>query len=147
MDKFKFSLEKLLDIRKDNEEKSKRMFLEASRQKRLVEDKIDNLKDNYNKYKNVDYSKSAVERKIVHTYLSLLESSIEDAKIELCEKEKNVENRRDDLKLKQIQRKTVDILKQKKYDAFKKEQERIEQVQNDEFALYSYIRNHGKEVK
>lgn len=147
MDNFKFPLEKLLDIRKSNEEKSKRIFLEASRQKKLVEDKILNLQENYNQYKVIDQTKSVVERKIANNYLLLMESCIDKAKEELIQHEKNVEKTRDELKAKQIERKTVEILKQKKYDEFKKEQDRLEQIQNDEFALYSYIRAHGKEVK
>ncbi|MDT8716653.1 flagellar export protein FliJ [Clostridium sp. 19966] len=147
MDNFKFPLEKLLDIRKSNEEKSKRIFLEASRQKKLVEDKILNLQENYDQYKVIDQTKSVVERKIANNYLLLMESCIDKAKEELIQHEKNVEKTRDELKAKQIERKTVEILKQKKYDEFKKEQDRLEQIQNDEFALYSYIRAHGKEVK
>jgi flagellar FliJ protein len=45
------------------------------------------------------------------------------------------------LKQKQIERKTVETLKDKQLKAFIKEQELIEQKSNDEFALYGFIRN------
>ena len=47
------------------------------------------------------------------------------------------------MKNKQVARKTVDILKEKQLNAYNKEQDRVEQVNNDEFALYAYMRNHA----
>ncbi len=52
-----------------------------------------------------------------------------------------VEERREELKTKQVERKTVEILKEKDKLAFEKEQNMIEQRNNDEFALYAFIRN------
>ena len=43
-EEFKFSLDKLVDIRKEKEEESKRVFTECQREKRIVEDKLQNLK-------------------------------------------------------------------------------------------------------
>ena len=47
------------------------------------------------------------------------------------------------MKKKQVDRKTVDILKEKQLAAYTKEENRIEQINNDEFALYAYMRNHA----
>ena len=45
----------------------------------------------------------------------------------------------------QVDKKTVEILKEKQKSAFLREQNLIEQKTNDEFALYAFIRNnHGK---
>ena len=52
-----------------------------------------------------------------------------------------MEARRSDLKQRQIDRKIVETLKDKQYTAFLKEQDRIEQINNDEFALYAYMRH------
>ncbi len=57
------------------------------------------------------------------------------------QKLKIVEERREELKTKQLERKTVEILKEKDKLAFEKEQNMIEQRNNDEFALYAFIRN------
>ncbi len=48
---------------------------------------------------------------------------------------------RNDLVSKQVDRKTVEILKEKKLLEHIKEEERVEQVNLDEIALYSYMRN------
>ena len=53
---------------------------------------------------------------------------------------------RSDLVSKQVDRKTVEILKEKKFLEHIKEEERVEQVNLDEIALYSYMRriNEGR---
>ena len=141
MGKYKFRLQKLLDIRIDKEEESKREFQQAKRESLKVKEKLDLLKANYEKYNNMSNFKSVIEQKIAHKYLKALVYSINKAKIELKDKEKVVEMKRNELQKRQIDRKTVDILKEKQETAFIKEQNRIEQKTNDEFALYGFIRN------
>ena len=63
-EKFKFSLDKLLEIRKEKEEESKRLFTESQREKRIVEEKLENLKNNYNKYKGITGNEDVVYQKI-----------------------------------------------------------------------------------
>lgn len=140
MEQFKFSLQKLLDIRIDKEEKSKQDFIEAQRQKRVVEDKVNVLKASYDKHKTSNVSESIVQKKIKNNYLNALNIGINEANKELQKKSKLVEDHREMLKQHQIERKTVEILKDKKQLAFVTEQNRIEQVTNDEFALYSFVR-------
>lgn len=141
MGKYKFRLQKLLDIRIDKEEESKREFQQAKRESLNVKEKLDLLKANYEKYNNMSNFKSVIEQKITHKYLKALVYSIDNAQIELKDKEKVVDMKRNELQKRQIDRKTVDILKEKQETAFIKEQNRIEQKANDEFALYGFIRN------
>ncbi|OBR94973.1 MULTISPECIES: flagellar export protein FliJ [Clostridium] len=141
MGKYKFRLQKLLDIRIDKEEESKREFQQAKRESLKVKEKLDLLKANYEKYNNMSNFKSVIEQKITHKYLKALVYSIDNAQIELKDKEKVVDMKRNELQKRQIDRKTVDILKEKQETAFIKEQNRIEQKANDEFALYGFIRN------
>lgn len=145
MEQYQFRLQKLLDIRIDKEEESKRRFKEAQDEKLKVEEKLTNLKDNYNKFRELNGSESAIERKIKHVYLNAVNYSITETTEELKRKEKFLEGKREDLKQKQIDRKTVESLKEKQIEEFIKEQNLIEQKMNDEFALYAFIRNH-KEV-
>jgi flagellar FliJ protein len=141
MEQFKFSLQKLLDIRTDKEEKSKQSFVEAQRQKQLVQNKLNELKANYDKHKVFNKNESIVEQKIKNNYLYALNIGINQANKDLEKKNKIVEEKREELKQNQIERKTVEIIKEKKQVAFITEQNRIEQVNNDEFALYSFMRN------
>lgn len=138
---YKFRLQKLLDIRIDKEEESKRKFQQVQSMKEEVEKKLVNLKDNYDKYNTVNSNDSIIDRKIKHQYLVALNSSIETTEVELKNKEELVEKVRVDLTEKQVDRKTVEILKEKSLENFIKEQNLIEQRVNDEFALYGYLRN------
>lgn len=141
MDKYQFRLQRLLDIRLDKEEESKRNFRQAQEEKLNVEDKLNALKENYKKHRNIQNSQSVIDSKIRHLYLNAINYNINETINELEEKEKILDDRRNDLKQKQIERKTVESLKDKEFQAFLKETELKEQRMNDEFALYAFVRN------
>ncbi|WML35440.1 flagellar export protein FliJ [Clostridium sp. OS1-26] len=141
MQQYHFRLQKLLDIRLQKEDESKRIFKEAQSEKLKVEKKLNELKENYIKYRTISSKESVIEQKIRHVYLNAINYSINEAHEELAKKQKVLEEKRDELKQKQIERKTVETLKEKQKETFLKEQNLIEQKANDEFALYGFIRN------
>ena len=138
---YKFSLQKLLEIREEKEEESKRLFTESQRQKQITENELNNMRDSYDKYKGIRPGEDVIYQKIKRNYLLALESGIKSKEKELVVKSREVEVRRIDLKQRQVDRKIVETLKEKQYRDFIKEQYRIEQINNDEFALYAYMRN------
>ena len=138
---YKFSLQKLLEIRGEKEEESKRLFTESQRQKQITENELNNMRDSYDKYKGIRPGEDVIYQKIKRNYLLALESGIKSKEKELVVKSREVEVRRIDLKQRQVDRKIVETLKEKQYRDFIKEQDRIEQINNDEFALYAYMRN------
>ena len=138
---YKFRLQKLLDIRKDIEEKSKLKFKEAQREKNMVEEELSNLKENYKIHRNIDAYESVIQQKIKQNYLNALNLAIDETTVVLKDKDKILELKREELKQCQVEKKTVEILKEKQKSAFLKEQNLIEQKTNDEFALYAFIRN------
>ncbi|WP_252233985.1 flagellar export protein FliJ [Clostridium sp. ZS1] len=140
-EKFKFSLDKLLEIRQDKEEESKRIFTETQRQKQNTEKKLNQLKFNYDKYNGIVSGEDVVYQKLKRYYLQGLETGIKETERDLVLKDKKVNEARNDLVSKQVDRKTVEILKEKKLLEHIKEEERVEQVNLDEIALYSYMRN------
>ncbi len=140
-EKFKFSLDKLLEIRQDKEEESKRIFTETQRQKQKTEKKLNQLKFNYDKYNGIVPGEDVVYQKLKRYYLQGLETGIKETEKDLVLKDKKVNEARNDLVSKQVDRKTVEILKEKKLLEHIKEEERVEQVNLDEIALYSYMRN------
>lgn len=144
MDKFNFKLQKLLDMRMDHEEESKRQFVQAQNEKIQVENRLETLRDNYKKYCQVNIEESVYFQKIRHNYLNALNSSIDETARDLEHKAIFLEQKREELKEKQIERKTVEKLKEKKILEFKKEQNFIEQKQCDEFALFAYVRRAAK---
>ena len=143
-DVYKFRLQKLLDIRKDIEDKSKLEFKEAQREKNLVENELNNLKENYETHRNIDVYQSIIQQKIKQNYLNAINFAIDKNTIVFEDKGRILEKKREELKQNQLKKKTVEILKENQKEAFVKEQNLIEQKNNDEFALFAYIRNNHK---
>ena len=138
---FKFGLETLLEIRTNKEEESKRNFNKSQRelQEKLL--KKQDLLNQYERYSGINKGESLVYQKLKKNYLFALDKGISKIEQEIEVKTKEVNYRREELKKKQMERKTVDIIKEKQYRQYIDEENRKEQIQNDEFALYAYMRN------
>jgi len=140
MNKYRFKLEKLLDLRKEKEEEAQKEFIEAQ----LNRDKTSQQQiDSKNKYKFYSTNKpkeSVIERKIRNNYLNALTLEINRISLKLENENVEVELKRKAVVERQVERKTVEKLKENGEEVFKKEQEDIEQKANDEFALFGHIR-------
>lgn len=141
MEDFKFRLQKVLDIRVKNEDENKIKYSKAQSEKRAVEKELEDLKLSYNKYSEAIHIEDGVERSIVSNYLSFVSNMIEKTDSELHEKEVLVNEARLELLNSQIERKSIEKLKENKYKLHKKEVDHKEQAINDEFGMYSYFRN------
>ena len=140
MSKYKFKLQKLLDIRINEEEESKLLYSQAQNNKNIVENKLIELENNYKKYSDISIAKDTITQKITMNYLTHLNTHIKDTKKELQAKEIELEKAKKDFIDKRIKRRSLEVLKENQILEMKKEEERLEQISNDEFALYSYIR-------
>ncbi|WP_330615509.1 flagellar export protein FliJ [Romboutsia sp. 1001713B170131_170501_G6] len=141
MSKFKFKLQKLLDIKVKDEEESKLRYTQAQNQKRIIESNLRNLENSYKKYSDIGMSKDIISQKITINYLAALTQSIKLTSEDLRKEEINVSKAKKDFIEKQIDRKSLETLKENELNRLKKEEDRLEQLKNDEFALYAYIRN------
>ena len=140
MSKYKFKLQKLLDIRIDEEEESKLLYSKAQNNKNIVANKLNELENNYKKYSDISIAKDTITQKITMNYLMHLNTHIKDTAKELQAKEVELEKAKKDFIDKRIKRRSLEVLKENQILEMKKEEERLEQISNDEFALYSYIR-------
>lgn len=141
MSKFKFKLQKLLDIKVKDEEESKLRYTQAQNQKRIIENNLRNLENSYKKYSDIGMSKDIISQKITINYLAALTQSIKLTSEDLRKEEINVSKAKKDFIEKQTDRKSLETLKENELNRLKKEEDRLEQLKNDEFALYAYIRN------
>ena len=116
--KFKFSLEKLLEMRKTREEEGKKLFNSSQNELQNSINKLNELNSNYEKYNGIIPGESLVYQKIKKNYLIALNKGIQQTEIEIEKKQKEVDYRREQLRVRQIERKTVDILREKKYNEF-----------------------------
>lgn len=108
--------------------------------KNIVENKLHELENNYKKYSDISRAKDTISQKITMNYLSYLNTTIKDTEKELEAKEIELEKAKKDFIDKRIKRRSLEVLKENKILEIKKEEERLEQISNDEFALYGYIR-------
>lgn len=138
---FEFKLEKILDMRKKKEEESARVFKKAESEKEVIKNKLNDLEDSYKKYNNVSNNETVAYQKIKRIYVQNVTKAIEKTKKDLENKALEVSNKRQDVIFRQVERKTVEKLKEKQYESFIKEQNRIEKIENDEIALFAHFRN------
>nr|WP_107599242.1 flagellar export protein FliJ [Clostridioides difficile] len=142
MDKnFKFRLQKVLDLKIKDEEEIKMEFAKIQQKKIDIETNLENLESNYSKYSISKNNDSIQNQKITINYLLALNKSIMDLSEELDKSTNELEKARKQLISKQIERKSLEKLKEKKYGQYYKEEQLKEQSTNDEFASMSYLRN------
>nr|WP_095891074.1 flagellar export protein FliJ [Clostridioides difficile] len=142
MDKnFKFRLQKVLDLKVKDEEEIKMEFAKIQQKKIDIETILENLESNYSKYSISKNNDSIQNQKITINYLLALNNSIMDLSEELDKSTNELEKARKQLISKQIERKSLEKLKEKKYGQYYKEENLKEQNTNDEFASMSYLRN------
>ncbi|MCC0644140.1 MULTISPECIES: flagellar export protein FliJ [unclassified Clostridioides] len=138
---FKFRLQKVLDLKMKDEEKIKMEFAKIQQKKIDIENNLENLESNYNKYAISKDNDSIQNQKITINYLLALNNSIMDLSEELDKSTNELEKARKQLIDKQIERKSLEKLKEKKYGQYYREENLKEQKTNDEFASMSYLRN------
>ena len=141
MSKFKFKLQKLLDIKIKDEDESKLRYTQAQNKKRVTEESLKSLERNYEKYSDLSKHKDIVTQKITINYLASLTQTIKENNENLKKQETKVYEAKEDFIQKQIKRKSLETLKENALEKLRKEEERVEQITNDEFALYAYMRN------
>ena len=138
---FKFRLQKVLDLKVKDEEEIKMEFAKIQQKKIDIETNLENLESNYSKYSISKNNDSIQNQKITINYLLALNNSIMDLSEELDKSTNELEKARKQLISKQIERKSLEKLKEKKYGQYYKEENLKEHNTNDEFASMSYLRN------
>ncbi|WP_198670017.1 flagellar export protein FliJ [Clostridioides difficile] len=138
---FRFRLQKVLDLKIKDEEEIKMEFAKIQQKKIDIETNLENLESNYSKYSISKNNDNVQNQKITINYLLALNNSIMDLSEELDKSTNELEKARKQLISKQIERKSLEKLKEKKYGQYYKEEQLKEQSTNDEFASMSYLRN------
>lgn len=123
MENFKFRLQRVLDIKIKNEEESKIKYSKAQNEKRVVEKELDDLKQMYKKYENEIDVEDHISRIITFNYLNSLSNNINIKSNELSKKEELLNEARVNLLNKQIERKSLEKLKENKFNLHKKKED------------------------
>lgn len=140
MDNYKFKLQKLLELREEKEEESKRLFKEEMNALKIEKENLTKINNDIKKYSGIQKDEDLIYQKIKRNYLTALELGKKEGERLVKIKEKEVEFRRLDLIESTKEKKTVEKLKEKDRERFMEELNRVERNNNDEFALYGYLR-------
>ena len=81
--RYRFSLQKLLEIREEKEEESKRLFTETKNRKIATENELKELRELYENYKGIKPGETVIYQKIKRQYLKALELGIKEKEKEL----------------------------------------------------------------
>lgn len=140
--RFKFRLEKVLEIKKQAENEYMIIHSKILNEKITIENEIKKLEIQYDKYAQVQYQEaSVINRQIAYNYMNSLFQSIQNYSKALEEVEERYKKSTNKLIALQSERKSLERLKEKQYQKFLEELEEEETAQNDEFAIQSYFRN------
>lgn len=141
MDKrFKFRLQNVLDLKIEEEENLKHIFSKIQNEKNKIKLELEDLKNKYNKYSNIKPDVDLITQKITRNYLYSIGKSIELKTSELNQKKIELENSKRQLIDKQIEKKSIEKLKEKRYEEFLEAEKIKEQLLLDEFSMINYIR-------
>ena len=138
--KFKFKLQKVLDIKIDIEKEAEIQLVQSQTKKKDIEEQLINLEKSYHKYMNIQIDGDRVSQKLTRNYITLLDDSIKDTNEKLNKSAKEVETNKHKLIERRIEVKSLEKLKENKYTKYKKEQNLKEQIENDEYAILNFIR-------
>ncbi|MGL5311698.1 MAG: flagellar export protein FliJ, partial [Peptostreptococcaceae bacterium] len=130
MSGFKFKLQKVLDIKVQKEEEVKIKYVDAQSKKDKVENELKSLQTNYDKYSDINSISDVITQKITVSYLASISESIDRTNRDLEKKNKELIEAREELINKQIERKSLEKLKENKFSSYKKEMDFKEQTTN-----------------
>ena len=139
MKKFKYSLNKLLNMRLRLEKEASQKFTDISSKIKVIDDYIQTLNELYKKNAFATCS-TKIEDIIKTNYNYYLENSIMLNKKEREKMSKEYEFRFEDYKNKKKDRMVLEKLRDKEYEEFLREQDKEEQDFLDELSLNMYYK-------
>ncbi|HJC99852.1 flagellar export protein FliJ [Candidatus Arthromitus sp. SFB-turkey] len=139
MKKFKYSLNKLLNMRLRLEKEASQKFTDISSKIKVIDDNIQTLNELYKKNAFATCS-TKIEDIIKTNYNYYLENSIMLNKKEREKMSKEYEFRFEDYKNKKKDRMVLEKLRDKEYEEFLREQDKEEQDFLDELSLNMYYK-------
>lgn len=144
MNKFKFKLDKVLDIKIQQEDNIKNNIAILTKKINDEKNTITDLNDKLNyQRKNKTNFNNAVDYKNFIQYINFIEEKIKYHNKILDSLKNDYKN--EQLKLIEAtkERKSIEKLKEKSYNEYLSNLNKIEQKSNDEFALYNFLRAKG----
>lgn len=142
MEKFNFNLQRVLDYRIKVEDNKKEEFV-ISLKSYMHEEKILNVLNDKRKsmFEAVSSFKKSQEFQNYSRYMEYLNKKIESQIIVLKKAKEKLNKAKEELIKSTADRKILDKLKEKAKEEFDREENKKEQKLNDDFAMFSYLKN------
>lgn len=141
MGSFTFRLQKVLDYRTKIEDQKKQEFMKARLDYIKQEEKLNSLKKELQDCIKKGWLFSDVfHYQVMNNYIAFMNEKIDKQYKVTKSSEKIMDEKKSEYTESRINRKVIDKLKENAFDEYKKDSDSIEQKQNDEFALYGYMR-------
>lgn len=142
MEKFKFKFQNVLNFKIEVEEKKKNEFVKMFKNYLIQEKRLNELIERKNSAQEKKSElKTGVDCINYSRYLSYLENSIDIQRQNLLKAKDSMEKAKQELLKSISDRKVLEKLKEKAKEEFDFYENKKEQSLNDDFALFSYIRN------
>lgn len=142
MEKFNYKLQNVLDYKIEVEEKKKRLFVKILKKYMMQEKKLNELKDKkITAERGRNDIKNGIDCISFSRYINYLEKTIESESQNLLKINEELEKAKCDFIKSASDRKILEKLKEIAKQEFEIEENKKEQKLNDDYALFSYVRN------
>lgn len=145
MSSFQYSMENILNYRKEKEEIAKEEFAQVQKEYfsqrnflKNLEEKLENAINDF--LQNGKNLKNSMEFKKIQQYLFFLQKKIDMQRQLVIKAEEKLEKKCQQLLLTQRDRKIIEKHKEKSFKRYLLEEKQKEQKFTDELALYAYMR-------
>ncbi len=151
--KFKFKLQKFLDMKRQEEEDQKKVFAEAMKRLQREQEKLQQLinlreyKKQEMKMKMLQGALDAFEMRMYAEYIEALKHKIQEQREVVRKAEEILDKEREKLKQIMAERKAFEKLKERAYEKFLQEQELEERKLIDELATIKFARKFLEEQR
>lgn len=141
MDSFDFRLQKVLDYRIKIEDKKEQEFIKSKADYLQQKEKLDSLNEELQSCIQKGWVFSdAFHYQAMYNYVTYMNEKIDRQHEETRSAKEAMDAKKSEYTDSRRDRKVIDKLKENAFNSYKKDLESIEQKQNDEFALYGYVR-------
>lgn len=142
MQGYRFSMEKVLDWRSDQEDAAKRLVKDKEDKVRIEEDKLNRIRTESRRLRNENlFYKNVDELKRQNLYKDLLDDKIIKQRLALQTAEQELLMARNKLKEAHKDKKVMEKLEEKEYLRFNDTMKKKEQAQLDEIATLNFGRS------
>lgn len=142
MKSFHYSMENVLDYRKNIEEDEKLKFSQLQREYISQSEALKDLKDKLEKAKDSlsGGKQNTIQLKNFQQYIHFLRGKITTQKQSLERLKLDLDKKREEMAFAQRDRKIIETHKEKSFDKYRNKMEHLEQKNIDELALYVHMR-------